>query len=183
MLARHGFVITLSPNSGNWEKDRVDLTKTITDAGGIVINDWNDILTFQGKHTRGDKRWTIDANDIKVQKPKGVDRIFLISNDYSQKPKYLIALALGVPCVDAKWIRQMHQGIDTPWSSFLLPAGLSESLGARISQMVDLEWGDSPLHLQELMNNAVAAKILKDARVLCVGTDLLPPKKVRLHLF
>lgn len=180
LLSRYGFVITLGPHNDNYEQDRARIVKTITDHGGTVIGDWGDILAFQGKHAKGDKRWIIQASDIKLHQPKGVDRVFLISDQFTQKPKYLIALALGVPCVSEEWLNAVAEGTDleNSWASYLLPAGFSDSIEARISQLVDLDWGSSPLHLQDIMTNPVSIKVLLKTNILCLGPDLLPPKKV-----
>lgn len=67
------------------------------------------------------------------------------------------------------------------WKSYLLPAGTSETLHARISQTIDLDWGNSTEHLEEIMDNQVPSKLFDGKTVLCLSPCFVPPptKKVR----
>ncbi|KAI5116342.1 hypothetical protein M0805_009178, partial [Coniferiporia weirii] len=181
LLLKYGFVITLGPGNNNWVRDKDKLVAAIKDSGGTVLGDWLDIFSLQGKHTNGNKRWMLQHNDVKYM-PKdksSIDRVFLIADVFNQKPKFLLALALGIPCVSTEWVERLIKGEDVSWGRYLLPAGHSEPLGASVSQMVDLEWGNAAEYLSEIMENRVPHKVLSDASVLCVGPDLLPlpPKK------
>lgn len=71
------------------------------------------------------------------------------------------------------------------WQPFLLPAGYSDTLGARISQLVDLDWGNCTEHVTDIMASRVPIKLFSQKTVLCVGADLVPlpsnrVRKVRL---
>ncbi len=69
------------------------------------------------------------------------------------------------------------------WQPYLLPAGFSEHLNTRVSQLVDLDWGNSIEHLKGITENLVAAKVFADMAILCVHTLFVPArgrsKKVR----
>lgn len=177
-LAKHGFVITFGPGKNSWVREKDSLVRTIKENGGTVLGDWSDIFTLQGKHTNANKRWIICAEDVRFTQRDGIDRAFLLADMQNQKPKFLVALALGIPCVSTEWLEVMTRSdLDEykyGWEMFLLPAGFSDTLGARVSQMVDLDWGSSLDHLQGIMANRVPQKILKGASVLCLGADLLP---------
>lgn len=60
------------------------------------------------------------------------------------------------------------------WQPFLLPAGYSDTLGARISQLVDLDWGNCTEHLTDIMESEVPIKLFSQKTVLCVGAELVP---------
>ena len=62
---------------------------------------------------------------------------------------------------------------------YLLPAGTSETLNARVSQMVDIDWGTAPEHISDIMANPVPLRLLNDLSVLCVSPDFLPGKQYR----
>lgn len=59
----------------------------------------------------------------------------------------------------------------------MLPQGYSDRLSARISQQVDVDWGNSVHQLTDIMDNAVPAKLFSDQSILCVGADMVPQPK------
>ena len=69
----------------------------------------------------------------------------------------------------------MKQCVFSEWPSYLLPAGYSDSLGARVSQLVDLDWGTTIDHLTEIMSNSVASKLFSEKSVLVLGPEYFPP--------
>ena len=64
-----------------------------------MINDWSDIFTLEGRHEYANKRWIITENDQEYVPVEDVESVFLLAEIMNRKPKYLIALALGIPCV------------------------------------------------------------------------------------
>ncbi|KAK6854865.1 hypothetical protein PG995_009053 [Apiospora arundinis] len=57
----------------------------------------------------------------------------LIADSHSRKAKYMQALALGLPCLSAKWISTcVSRGTVVDWSSYVLCAGSSRVLGGAI---------------------------------------------------
>ncbi|KAK8007179.1 exoglucanase 1 [Apiospora arundinis] len=57
----------------------------------------------------------------------------LIADSHSRKAKYMQALALGLPCLSAKWISTcVSRGKVVDWSSYVLCAGSSRVLGDAI---------------------------------------------------
>lgn len=75
----------------------------------------------------------------------------------------------------------VESNICQDWQPFLLPAGYSDTLGARISQLVDLDWGNCTEHLTDIMASRVPVKLFSQKKVLCVGAELvpLPPNRAR----
>jgi hypothetical protein len=71
------------------------------------------------------------------------------------------------------------------WRRYLLSAGYSDSLGARVTQMVDLDWGTTLDHLTGIMSNNVATKLFSKKSVLVLGPEYfpLPTKGKKVHSF
>ena len=103
-LNRVGLVITSSPGNDNWEKIRDNVILTIKNNGGTVIEDWSHIFPMDGIHSNSNKRWVAVANDVRWVSKDGIQRVFLLADDANQKPKFLIALALGIPCLSFDWL-------------------------------------------------------------------------------
>jgi hypothetical protein len=59
----------------------------------------------------------------------------------------------------------------------MVAQGFSEALGARPTQQVDLDWGNSIHHLRDIMNNTVPCKLFNNMSILCVGSELVPMPK------
>ncbi|PFH54280.1 hypothetical protein AMATHDRAFT_53168 [Amanita thiersii Skay4041] len=181
-LSKTGFIVTVSAGNGNWEKEKESLLTTIKDSGGIVFDDWATGVRMEGKHAYNNNRWVLNKDEVQWCSKEDIERIFLLADDASQKPKFLIALALGVPCLSVNWLHDsVLAGEEKEWSAYLLPQGYSDTLSARISQQVDVDWGNSVHQLTDIMDNTVPAKVLQNKSILCVGIDMVPqPKGKRL---
>ncbi|KAG1832043.1 hypothetical protein EV424DRAFT_1313201 [Suillus variegatus] len=179
-FARTGFVVTLTVRTKHPEKMKDSVMLAIKHNGGTVIDDWSSIFPMEGTHSQSNKRWIASQENFKFKPTKpefeGLERVFLLADDYNQKPKFLVALALGIPCLSNEWIRDDYLDKQTSpdWQPALLPAGFSESLSARVSQLVDLDWGNCKEHLTDIMSNTVASKLFSGKTVLCLGSDLVP---------
>lgn len=185
-LSRYALIITLGPkNDNSWVVKKEMYQKMVRSSGGTLLNDWSDIYSMPGKYTYSNKRFIMTQDDFKYSlRDKNhndtFDRVFLVSDIHNQKPKYLMALALGIPCISTDWLDALAEGKQESWSHHLLAAGYSEYLGASVSQLVDLNWGESVEHMTEIMENSVPLKLLAGKSVLCVGKETFPepPKKV-----
>ncbi|KAL6300126.1 hypothetical protein BKA93DRAFT_741041 [Sparassis latifolia] len=173
-LAKTGFVVTLSAGNDNWEAVKDGVMASIRNLGGVVIEDWTTIFTMEGSHSQNNKCWILRKEDVRWIKSDTVERVFLLSDDANQKPKFLMALALGVPCISVGWLKNLAHQTDHDWQPYLLPAGYSDSLEARVSQMVDLDWGNSIEYLEDIMRNPVASKLFEDLSILCVHSEFVP---------
>ncbi|KAG2158219.1 uncharacterized protein EDB93DRAFT_1077479 [Suillus bovinus] len=178
-FAKTGFVVTLTVGNKHPEKMKDSVMLAIKHNGGTVIDDWSSIFPMEGTHSQSNKRWIASQENFKF-KPKpefeSLERVFLLADDYNQKPKFLVALALGIPCLSNEWIRDDYLDKETSmdWQPVLLPAGFSETLSARVSQLVDLDWGNCKEHLADIMSNTVASKLFSGKTLLCLGSDLVP---------
>ncbi|KAI0054163.1 hypothetical protein FA95DRAFT_43641 [Auriscalpium vulgare] len=174
VLAHIGFVVTLS--AGCPKRQKADIEQVIRAHGGTVLEDWSAIFPLATEYAAGKKRWIAKAGGLHTKKLKdGISQVFLISDKMNQKPKYLVALALGIPCLSAEFLKSALTSDDVKhWARYLLPAGSSETLNACLSQLVDLDWGATPEHLTDIMKNSVAPKIFAGKSILVVGAEYFP---------
>lgn len=104
IFARTGFVITWSTNSNVSPKSRDALLSMIRDNGGSVLQEWSEIFSMKGRSERSGSRWVWTKNEVKFLASKGLQRVFLLADEACMKPKYLIALGLGIPCLSYEWV-------------------------------------------------------------------------------
>ena len=189
VLVKTGFVVTINPKNEEPVQTKEKAMRAIKQRGGLVIEDWSSVFAMEGRHSHSNKRWSATPQDFRWKSEVNLDRVFLLSDDAHQKPKFLLALALGIPCLSFEWLTRVGKfssvclvhfsgcmGLNTfqDWQPFLLPAGYSDTLGARISQLVDLDWGNCTEHLTDIMESEVPIKLFSQKTVLCVGAELVP---------
>jgi len=191
VLSKVGIVVTLSVGR-DWEREKDMITRIIRTNGGIVLDDWSDIFSLAGEYSFNKKRWVITSDNIGTELKDDIHQVFLVSDAANAKPRFLTALALGIPCLSVEWLRDLSSGVSftavsdkhllrfpkrcavSDWRRYLLPAGYSDSLGARVTQMVDLDWGTTLDHLAGIMSNTVATKLFSKKSVLVLGPEYFP---------
>ncbi|KAJ3999162.1 hypothetical protein F5050DRAFT_1798020 [Lentinula boryana] len=189
-----GIIITSSPTALAWNKEKFDIFASMIENGATLIEDWSDALQISGTYVydkgKGKKGKNKDAG---IRKPKSwkitkdqarwfeeldkgsIQRVFVLADTVCQKPKYLIALALGVPCLSTNWMTDSLQEREAKdWNRYLLPKGIDAPHNVRLSQSVNLDWGTAPEHLMNIMDNPYAHKLFAGMSVLCVGDDYIP---------
>ena len=194
-LKRIGFVVTMKSAAAG-DQDRTRIFDLIKNNGGKVVEDWANVFPFSPTQT--DRNWVAHRADVK-HKDSGLQTVFLLADEPNQKPKYLAALALGIPCVSTKWLLACHEQVSVfltnarvgvnhidfdpqhaliNWIPFLLPAG--EYIHGLMSQRVNLRWGDKSRQLCEIYRDMYGSNsILRDKSVLCIGLELFPPGKTK----
>ena len=103
-LIRTGFVVTINPKNEEPIQTKDEAMRAIKQHGGLVIEDWSSVFTMEGKHSQSNKRWIATPQDFRWKSELNLDRVFLLSDDAHQKPKFLLALALGIPCLSFEWL-------------------------------------------------------------------------------
>ncbi|KLO11850.1 hypothetical protein SCHPADRAFT_448195 [Schizopora paradoxa] len=173
VLHKTAVAITLP---GDLSSQRVRYERAVAALGGSVI-EWSDAFGFQGKSVAGGKRWFMRKEDVKYVGKNGISRLMLLSDDYCTRPKFLLALALGIPCVGFDWLEaSASSNEEVDWAGYLLPAGVSTTISARTSQLVDLDWGNCLEHITNIMTNPVPAKVFTDMSILCLGAEFVSKK-------
>ena len=190
-LKKIGFVVTMKSGPPE-DKRRTQLLGLIKNNGGKVIDDWENLFPLSSTHA--DRRWVARLADVKY-KEHGIQTVFLLADEPNQKPKYLVALGLGIPCVSTKWLLDCCEQVSaafayvwmrvyriaaqhalTDWNEHLLPAG--EYSHGLMSQRVNLRWGDKSQQLNGIYRDAYGSNsTLLGRSVLCIGLELFPPGK------
>jgi len=190
-LKRIGFVVTMK-SAG--DEGRAHIFDLIKGNGGKVIDDWANVFPFSPTQT--DRSWVASRAEVK-HKDFGLQTMFLLADEPNQKPKYLVALALGIPCVSTQWLLDCQEQVSAflvdgrirahhidpqhaliNWTPYLLPAG--EYTHGLMSQRVNLRWGDKSRQFHETYRDMYGSNaILYGKSVLCLGLELFPPGKTK----
>lgn len=111
LLTDFAFVLTRAPNTKGMDSDwREALPAELTSAAGTVLDDWTDVLSFHNGGGLNGSRWHAHAEDMRLL--SGADkRVVLLADAPTMTPKYLFALALGVPCLSAQWAIDVLDGV------------------------------------------------------------------------
>lgn len=111
VLAKTALIVTLSVGNDNWEKDKGSVMNAVKHSGGIVIDDLANVIRMDGKHSHSNNRWVIKKDEAKWTGRDEIERLFLLADDANQKPKFLIALALGIPCLSTSWLHDSVEAV------------------------------------------------------------------------
>jgi len=115
-LMKVGIVVTLSVGR-DWEKEKEIIMRIIRTNGGTVLDDWSDIFSLAGEYSADKKRWVIISDNIGTETKRDIQQVFLVSDAANAKPRFLTALALGIPCVSVEWLRSLSSGV-SPTAGF-----------------------------------------------------------------
>lgn len=192
ILSQYAFLLT--KNGETEKKDKKGKGKkeecvedSIKSLGGTIFDLWQEVLSLDGVFRSNQRNWHINAADISCKfngtRSYHFNKILCIAATPKLTPKYMMALALGVPCVSEDWIHEVvKQDKVISWSNYLLPQGICESLKVRVSQRIDLSWGDNPRHLRQLWsNNPFRTTLFQNRSILLIGSNFIPKKSCHPH--
>ncbi|KAI0818511.1 hypothetical protein BC629DRAFT_657918 [Irpex lacteus] len=176
LFAKVGFAVTLYGDG--WCERRGELSNKIKAHGGATISDWADVFTMNGKQENLGKRWILKMEEVKGPKNGKLDTVFLLANEPTHKPKFLMALALGIPCLSVKWLEDsVRDNERKPWLGYLLHTGESSMIKAHMSQIVDYNWHRSPSYVTHIMDNPVPIKLFNEKHILCISPAFVPASR------
>ena len=112
VLSKVGIVVTLSVGR-DWEREKDIITKIIRTSGGTVLDDWSDILSLAGEYSSNKKRWVISSDSVGTEMKNDIQQVFLVSDAANAKPRFLTALALGIPCLSVEWLRGLSSSVSS----------------------------------------------------------------------
>jgi hypothetical protein len=104
------FIVSLSATNTTGSDVRKSLTSLIKTGGGSVdemLHIFN--IDPASKPPQGRPRWTIRRTDVRYTAE--ADQIFLVADEATPKPKYLMALALGIPCLEKEWVEKSVEAV------------------------------------------------------------------------
>lgn len=179
-FAGYAFVLTLKAEDvAEIEDKKIDLdarraalrTK-IEGQGGVVADEWDELFAVRGKSDA--KGWRAEEDEgrrleyVGGGKWAAVRKVFLLSGKMGTTPKYMMALALGVPCLSYRWIDEFLQDESAPWSSALLPSGRSDLYGTDVSQFVNPHLQNEPDMFKALVENDWIRRPFRGMTILCI---------------
>ncbi|GAA5845606.1 hypothetical protein JCM9279_006047 [Rhodotorula babjevae] len=144
--------------------DRDSLIKQLEEHGATII-DWQHL--FRVKQPAKD-----DASPVLEFRQadfRHVEDIFLLTNRACQTSKYLVSLALGVPCLSLEFaVQSMAAGALLDWRPFLLTAGFlhdlgTYGLGSQLRALAKTEYG-----LESLAAVHAKGGVFKDKKFVVV---------------
>jgi len=174
------------PGEGNDQySSRMDFSTTvqkrIKQAGGRILEHGFDELfeAFPMGTPSGSPASTPGAEPEISLTPEGSAMGFtaLIADGHSRKVKYMQALALGLPCIAARWITaclDRRELLD--WTPYLLCAGQSAFLGDAIRSLNLAPYEAATATLAEVISRR--AKLLQESRILAVVKKAAEGKKM-----
>lgn len=141
------------------QEEREEITQLVVENGGRVLEEGFDALF---EPCKGDALTELHLS----VKSKNLGFTALISDEHSRKPKYMQALALGLPCISGRWVSAcISKGRIVEWSPYLLCAGMSSLLGA-VKSRVLLPYSAATARLEDII--ASREKLLGDKSILFV---------------
>lgn len=106
----------------------------------------------------------------------------VITNRHSRRPKYLQALALGIPCLAGRWVDdcvQQQRVLD--WEPYLLPSGKSDFLRGAIRSRTIQYHAPETARLQDTIRHG--PNLLRGKSVLFVVGNAKTNERRKSHLF
>ncbi|KAH0542281.1 hypothetical protein FGG08_003308 [Glutinoglossum americanum] len=111
----------------NEEAEKEQIVNEIVDNGGKVLHDGFEELFLADWFTAASG----DYPSLRLKREaEKFGFACVVANNYSRKPKFMGALALGLPCLHGRWIKdctRKNEVVD--WDPYLLPSGESNYLG------------------------------------------------------
>lgn len=147
--------------SYNHEEKKNAVMKAISENGGqILTNGFDGLFETTSKEDETSLSITSAAENTGF--------LALIADEHSRKPKYLQALALGLPCLQGRWITAcLSKGSFLDWKSYLLCAGQSTARDdATISRSLEPPYTADEATLESTFADRI--KSLKGKSVLLV---------------
>lgn len=97
---------------------RVDQYKELVQKhGGEVLQSWLSCFSFKGEIDETQTKWTSKSTDTvkwvgdRRAKTKNIKTMFVVTDSAIHTPKFLIAMALGVPCIAPRWLDDCESAV------------------------------------------------------------------------
>ncbi|GAB1314421.1 radiation sensitive protein rad9 [Madurella fahalii] len=157
------------------------IEKRIKQAGGRILEDGFDELfeVLPMGSTAGSPPSSVGAEAEITLSPEGSSTGFtaLVADGHSRKAKYMQALALGLPCIAARWVTTcLDRNELVDWTPYLLCAGQSAFLGDAIRSRSLAPYDAAAARLADVVGQR--AKLLEGSRILAVVKKSLEGKKM-----
>lgn len=150
------------------ERDREKLATRIKQAGATILEDGFEEL-FETSPIISTTETLLDVDEpMALAKAWGeVGFTALIADSHSRKPKYMQALAVGLPCLAPQWITAcLSKGRVLDWEPYLLCSGASAVLDNALRSRQLAPYSTHDVRLAEVVDQR--RKLLENQRILIV---------------
>lgn len=107
LMGSTGFIITSRDAN---EKD--DIQSEVKRLGGHILDNFpNEVIDLKGQYLDKKNSWILSKKQAVWKGDRNTKRVFLIADDSLLTPKYLMALALGIPCVSQAWLTDSAESV------------------------------------------------------------------------
>lgn len=107
LMGSTGFIITSRDAN---EKD--DIQSEVRRLGGHILDNFpTDVIDLKGQLPDKKNSWILSKKQAVWKGDRNTKRLFLIADDSLLTPKYLMALALGIPCVSQAWLTDSAESV------------------------------------------------------------------------
>ncbi|GJJ16095.1 hypothetical protein Clacol_010374 [Clathrus columnatus] len=174
-LAGYAFIVTMP----DLHESKRSIQRIIELSGGIVC-DWSAVVSLSGTSELDGKRIVGKASDVRLVKSKvKLKNLFCVADEPKTTPKFLIALALGVPCLSIDWIlaKVYDHEVQFDWQAYILPAGTNPVTKQAASQNFDRVWWRDSDNFGQLLSNSPVEKLFAGKSFLCIGPLFIPKSK------
>ncbi|KAI5293635.1 hypothetical protein KEM52_005365, partial [Ascosphaera acerosa] len=132
---------------------RTQLERMIQAHGGHILQEGFDEL-FCSPDVRAEKTCSSAARLRVSPAFADVGFVGLIADSYSRRLKYMQALALGIPCLAARWVRDcVERQRLLEWDMYLLPAGESRYLDGAVKSRTLVPYPAGDARLSQLITS------------------------------
>jgi hypothetical protein len=167
----HGMIFALTFGENSREKSAIEI-KLRANGGRILEIGFDELF-----HDLDDE----NAQQLHLR-PQAQDLGFtaVIANGYSRRAKFLQALALGLPCLAARWVEDcVKRGKILDWEYYLLPAGESKYLGGIVRSRVLPVSDAGSAKLRDIVTRR---RIFEGWNILAIGKGMKSDKMVCLTI-
>ncbi|KAH8927793.1 hypothetical protein BT69DRAFT_1347023 [Atractiella rhizophila] len=150
-----------------WASEKSVVEERIKELGGTLISDLKDVVDVD------EELCVCDFWETTMGRKKDVRNIFLLADRPRTSPKYLMALAIGIPCVSTKWVLDEDGGRN--WKDYAIGAGPSLTMDtfALGRQWKLMERKDGSYGIKELNDAHPEFMLFKGRTMLIVGDKVL----------
>ncbi|GJJ12745.1 hypothetical protein Clacol_006990 [Clathrus columnatus] len=168
-LAGYAFIVTMP--------DLHESKRSIQPLWWDRLCDWSAVVSLSGTSELDGKRIVGKASDVRLVKSKvKLKNLFCVADEPKTTPKFLIALALGVPCLSIDWIlAKVYFSSIGKLISFRRVRTLSPNRAA--SQNFDRVWWRDSDNFGQLLSNSPVEKLFAGKSFLCIGPLFIPKSK------
>ncbi|MCJ1457775.1 hypothetical protein MMC28_008144 [Mycoblastus sanguinarius] len=151
------------------DKEESERTRShiLSNGGNVLLDGFDELFHIPALTRTTSHKKNMDNSFHLTPAAKDLGFTCLIANKHCRRAKFIQALALGIPCLATRWIKDcVSKQSVLPWAPYLLPSGESSFLGGAISSRALQPFPAESSRLSDIVENRT--KLLDDASVLVI---------------